>query len=401
VLLIVMTALVLMLMLPGMPKWPIGILLLGLAAAWWGMRQRRTGEDRREVDQADEPDEQTFAKPPPAIGISLGKDLAEAWLPLRPVIAERLAQLRKQRTEASGLIVPPVVIEDGHGIGLLDYEIALFGTPYARGTVWPDRTLAIRTASAQATIGGIEARDPAFGLPGVWIEDGEREHARTSGYTLVDPITVLMTHLTEVVRVEAPLLLTRNDVTRLLEDVRTRQPGLIEELIPTVMSISDIQRVLQNLVSEYVPIRSMELICEILVDVARSSRDHTELTEMARQRLGHVICNELKGDHDQLSVLSLDPRIEAQITDSVSKGDVTGPLVIEPRLAEQLMRKINPIVDAMVQQSIAPVLLCGPTIRKQLRAFFRRSAPQMAIVSVNEVPQSIDLRSFDVVKLDS
>jgi flagellar biosynthesis protein FlhA len=384
-----------------MPKWPIGILLLGFAAAWWGMRRRREGENTRDADEDQAPTEQALAKPPAAIGVSLGKDLAEAWLPLRPVIAERLTQMRKQRTEASGLAVPPIVVEDGHGLGLLDYEITLFGTAYARGTIRPDRTLAIRAAGVQAAVSGIEARDPAFGLPGVWIEDADREQARTAGYTLVDPVTVLMTHLAEVVRVEAPLLLTRGDVVRLLEDVRTRQPGLVEELVPTVMSISDIQRVLQNLVSEYVPIRSMELICEVLVDVARSSRDHAELTELTRQRLSHVICNELKGDQEQLSVLSLDPRIEAQITDSVSKGEVTGPLIIEPRLAEQLMRKINPVVDTMISQGIAPVLLCGPMIRKQLREFLRRSAPSLAIISVNEVPQSIDLKSFDVVKLDT
>lgn len=400
VLLIVMTALVVLLLLPGMPKWPIGILLLVFAAVWWGMRRRRAADDAHENEDIAEAGEQALAKSPPAIGVSLGKDLADAWLPLRPVIAERLIAMRQQRSEASGLGVPPILIEDGHALALLDYEITLFGTAYARGTIHPERTLAIRAAGAKATVGGIEARDPAFGLPAVWIADDHRDQARAAGYTLIDPITVLMTHLAEVVRVEAPLLLMRNDVTRLLEEVRTRQPGLIEELVPNILSISDIQRVLQNLVGEDVPIRSMELICEILVDVARNSRDHVELTELTRQRLSHVICNELKGGSEQLSVLSLDPRIEAQIADVVGRGEVSGPLIIEPRMAEQLMRKIIPLTDAMIQQGISPVLLCGPTIRKQLRAFLRRSAPRLAVISVNEVPQSIDLKSFDVLKLD-
>ncbi|MFT4025411.1 MAG: flagellar biosynthesis protein FlhA [Novosphingobium sp.] len=400
ILLIVMSALVLLMLLPGMPKWPIGILVLIFAGAWLGMRRRRGAAEARDEEEGPSAEETGPVKPPPAIGVSLGKDLAEAWLPMRSVIAERLTAMRKQRSEASGLLVPPVLIEDGAGLGALAYEITLFGTPYAHGTIHPGSTLAIRATGARPGLAGIEARDPAFGLPAVWIDDGDREEARASGYTLVDPITVLITHLTEVVRAEAPLLLTRSDVTRLLEEVRTRQPGLIEELIPNIMSISDIQRVLQNLVGEDVPIRSMELISEILVDVARITRDPTELTELVRQRLSHVICNELKRDADQLSVLSLDPRIEAQITESIGKTEVSGPLIIEPRLAELLMRTIIPLVDSMIQQGIAPVLLCGPTIRKHLRAFLRRSTPRLAVISVNEVPQSIDLKSFDVLKMD-
>ena len=399
--LIVMGALFLLLLLPGMPKWPIAILLIIFAATWFGTRKRLASDSLAEEEAAaQEGKDSQVPKAPPAIGISLGKELAEAWLPIRPVIAERIVAMRKQRAEASGLTIPPVLVEDGQGLAALDYEITLFGSAYARGSIHPDKTLAIRSATAREGLVGIEARDPTFGLPAQWVEDGERDRARNLGYTLVDPVTVLMTHLGEVVRSEAPLLLTRNDVTMLLEDVRMRQPGLVEELVPTIMSISDIQRVLQNLLAEDVPIRSIDLICDILVDVGRTTRDHGELTELTRQKLSHVICNELKGNADQLSVLSLDPRIEAQITDAIARSEGNGPLIIEPRLAESIMRKIIPLVDSMIQQGISPVLLCGPTIRKQLRAFLRRNSPRLAVISVNEVPQSIDLKSFDVLKLD-
>ncbi len=398
--LIVMGALFLLLLLPGMPKWPIAILFILFAATWFSTRNKRrtAAEAADNAEPADGADR--ASKAPPAIGINLGKELASAWQSLRPVLAERIVALRKQRSEATGLMIPPLVIEDGHNLPPLDYEITLFGSGYARGTIHPDMTLAIRSANAKESLEGIEARDPTFGLPALWIKDSERVRARSLGHTLIDPITVVMTHLGEVVRNEAPLLLTRNDVTLMLEEVRTRQPGLIEELIPNIMSISDVQRVLQNLLAEDVSIRSIDLICDILVDVGRQTRDHSELTELVRQRLSHVICNDLKAGAEQLSVLSLDPRIESQVTEAIARSDGSGPLIIEPRLAESIMRRIIPLVDTMIQQGLAPVLLCGPTIRKQLRSFLRRSVPRLAVISVNEVPQSIDLKSFDVLKLD-
>ena len=194
--------------------------------------------------------------------------------------------------------------------------------------------------------------------------------------------------------------LGHNEVVRMLDATRARQPGLIEELIPNVLTVSDVQRVLQNLLAEDVSIRNADLICEILVDIARQTRDHGELSEQVRQRLSHVICNDLRGRNDQLAVLSLDPRIEAQIAESVGRSEGVGALVIEPRLAETLMRKVGPLVEAMMKEGVAPVLLCGPLIRRQLRAFLRRTAPRLAVISVNEVPQSIDLRSFGVLKHD-
>jgi flagellar biosynthesis protein FlhA len=397
--LIVMAALFVLMLLPGMPKWPIGILLLIFVAFWFVSRRRRDlSADDRSGDEAAAGEVAQAGVP--LISVSLGQELSEQWMAIRPLLAERISALRQQQLDRTGMVVPPVTVQDGKQLNAFEYEIALFGSAAGSSIIRPDMTLAIQPVEVRSKIDGIEAREPAFGLPALWIDDNQREGARTAGYTLVDPVTVLMTHLGEVIRNEAAMLLTRNDVVRLLDGTRSRQPGLIEELIPNILSVSDVQRILQNLLAEEVSIRNIDLICETLVDVARTTREHGELTELLRQRLSHIICNDLRGRNDQLAVLSLDPGIESQISSDLMASDGRDSLVIEPRLAETLMRKTGPLVEAMLKEGLSPVLLCGPAIRKQLRAFLRRTAPRLAVISVNEVPQSINLRSFGVLKRD-
>ncbi|MFC4291057.1 flagellar biosynthesis protein FlhA [Sphingorhabdus arenilitoris] len=399
--LIVMATLFCLLLLPGMPKWPIVILILIFAATWFAARTTAALKKASEFDDISA-DQDVAAegdkKGPPVVSISLGEDLGEAWVSMKPVISDRIMALRNDLSRDLGLNLPSVVIEDGYGLGALEYRISLFGATYGQSEIKPHLTLAIRSETSKDGLPGIEARDPAFGLPAIWVDDEHKDLARSLDYTLVDPITVLMTHFTEIMKAEAALLLTRNEVVSLLDAVRNRQVGLIEELIPNIMSVSDIQRVLQNLVSENVSIRNIDYICEALVDLGRTTKDVHELTELVRQRIGHIICNSLRSSSGELAVLSLDPRAEALISEAVARSHDTGPLIIDPNVAEAIMRKALPMVEAMVQQGINPVLLCGPTIRRQLRAFLKRTAPRLSVISVNEVPQSIDLRSFDVIK---
>jgi flagellar biosynthesis protein FlhA len=263
----------------------------------------------------------------------------------------------------------------------------------------PDRALVIGAAGAAPAINGIATTDPSFGLPAVWVDADGEEAARVAGLTVIDPITVLMTQFSEVVSSEVATLLTRPVVTRLIEDARTRQPGLIEELIPAILGVPDIQRVLQNLLAEGVTVANFDLILEHLADLARTQRDPAELTEQLRQRLSYAICNQLRGDHPDLAVLSLDPRIENQIASGLGAAQ-QGGLPIEPGLADRLIRRLSALAEAMHRDGRAPVLLCGAELRRHLKAFTRRSIPRLAVVSVNEIPMRINLKSFDVVKLE-
>ena len=402
VLLIVLGALFLLLALPGMPKWPMVIVIALAAAAFFSARRNKAAVEAESLfDKPEAAGESGAAATAPIpVEVLLGRDLGQKWLAIKPLLAERIGLLRKQQEKASGFVIPAVLFHDSGQLGPSDYEICLFGARHGFGQIHPDKVLAVRASPSAAALAGIETRDPAFGLPAVWIDAPESERARAEGYTLVDPVTVLMTHLSELLRREAALLLTRADVTVFLEGVRSRQPGLIEELIPAIMTVSDVQRVLQNLLSEEVSIKNIDQIAETLVDLGRTVKDTTELTERVRQRLSHGICQSLRGNHDQLSVLSLDPRVEGQISENIRRGDSANSLVLEPRLAEQLIRRLIPAVEQMMRQSLAPVLLCSPEIRRYLKTFTRRSIPRLSVLSVNEVPSTVDLKSFAVVKVD-
>jgi len=400
--LIVLGTLLVLLALPGMPKWPIAILVLLAVAAFLASRRKRRAEEAQGLfdEPAAEGEGQTAVRPAPPIEILLGRELGQQWLAIKPVLADRISALRIQQERLSGFVIPPVLFQDGSRLGPYDYEITLQGARHGFAQIHPDRTLAIRADTAQEILPGIETTDPAFHLPAVWIEPELGDKARETGYTLVDPVTVLMTHLGEVLRSEAALLLSRADVVALLEGVRSRQPGLIEELIPAIMTVSDVQRILQSLLAEEISIRGIDQIAETLVDVGRSIKDPAELTELVRQRLSHGICHGLRGEHDQLAVLSLDPRLEAQITESIRRTDTAGGIVLDPRLADQLIRRLIPMAESMIRERLAPVLLCGPEIRRHLKTFTRRSVPRLAILSVQEVPHTVDLRSFSVLKLE-
>ncbi len=399
--LIVMGALFVLMLLPGMPKWPIAILAVLAVTLWLSSRRKAQPTEAAVLADGDAASLQPGAvSTRPAIQVLLGKDLSGHWSQLKPLLGERIDTLRTQQERASGFAFPPVVFQDGLHLGPNEYEIQLFGARHARSQLYPDKTLAIRTAAVKEPLPGVETRDPAFGIVATWVDADLRDRAEQRGYTLVDPITVLMTHLGEVLRSEVAQLLSRTHVVALLDEIRGRHPGMVEELIPTIMTMTDVQRVLQNLLMENVSIRNIDLIVDALLDAGRHTKDHSDITEAVRQKLSHGICDDLRASGDQLSVLSLNPRLEAQITENIRRSDGKTGLVIDPKLAEYLIRALVPLVDRMMQQGRSPVLLCGPEIRRHIKTFTRRTVPRLAVVSVNEVPSSMDLASFEVINFE-
>lgn len=397
--LIVAAVLLALLLLPGMPKWPIALIALVAFGVWWRGRRRRraagaaTGDNILDEDPANAP-----AIAP--LEIRLGAALREAWREQEPLILERIAGVRRGHEQEFGMPLPAVQLLEGDGLGSDEYEVRLFGSRYGAAEIYADRVLAITSQESRDSLDGIKGQDPAFGLPATWLAAADAEAARAGGHTIVDPVTVLMTHFTDIVRTEASTLVTRPAVAALLDGVRSRQPGLVEELLPNTLAISDVQRVLQNLVGEGISIANIDLIVEHLVDLARTQKDPAELTELIRQRMSYAICNQLRGRHNDLAVLSLDPRVENQIATSISANGGRAGIAVEPKLAEQIIRKLVPLSEEMFRQGRTPVLLCGGESRRHLRSLTRRSIPKLSILSVSEIPMRINLKSFDVVRLE-
>ena len=399
--LIVMVVMVALMLLPGMPKWPIALLAAIALGAWFRIRRiRRQQADTGAEVEDDVAETSGPGRQVPPLEIAFGSQLAAAWGQKKAVLLDRIATSRSAHERMFGIAFPGVRFVDAADIGSLDYRINIHGIAYGSGQLHPQRMLAIAQGEDAPRLAGIEGRDPAFGIPGLWIEAGLARQAADSGYSVIDTETVLITHFGEIMKAEVATLLTRAVTGELLDRLRDRQPGLVEELVPNIMTVSDVQRILQNLLQERVSIANLDLVVETLVDVGRVERDPAALTERVRQALSTAICNSLRGPNAQLSVLSLDPRLENQIIAGIGSRE-TSALGLEPRLAEQLLRKLAPLAEAMLRQGKAPVLLCAGPIRRMLLKLTQRSIPQLAILSVDEIPLRLSLQSFDMVKLEA
>lgn len=404
-LLLVALALVGLLALPGIPAFP-ALLLVAFYTAVVLLRRGGAGLEREDsaspsAKDALPGDEDTYRLLPiEPVEIALGVDLVPMVDTDRPMLMERIAAFRKQFAVESGLVLPSVRFRDGAKLAADAYEIVIFGATVARGELLQGRWLAIAPpGGSTVSLAGIETKEPTYGLTATWIEEWQRDEARAGKFTLVDAPTVLMTHLCEVLRHQAATLLTRQETERLLKRVRESQPGLVEEIVPTVLGVGEIQRVLQNLLREKVSIRNLDAIVETLVDHAKNIKDAAVLTELVRQRLGSLICQSLISGTGVLQVMTLDPAVEQSLMQSIRAVDSGGALVVEPKFAEQVIGRLMQHAEKMLKSNLLPVLLCPPELRRHIRVLSERMVPQLRVLSLAEVPNSLELRSFATLSL--
>lgn len=390
-----------LLCLPGIPAVPaLSLMLAASATAWlaWRMQQAKAPEQAAEAAPPALEDNLVPAVDPIEVfvgsGWAAGKDDASG------LFQDRITALRHQHAQEFGVVLPAVRFRGAGRLAPDVYEIHVDGALVARGEAKQSRLLAIHPAGDLRGVPGEPTRDPSYGLPALWVEPALREQAAAARYTLVDATTVFMTHLTEVLRREAATLLTRAETDRLLARVRHSHPTLVEELVPVLLSVGEVHKVLQNLLREKVSIRHLSAILETLADTARGTKDPALLTEAVRQRLGHAICQGLAGGSSALHVLTIDPAVESRFLQSLHAAmarEGNGGFALEPKLVEKFLLHLVQHAEKMMKNNLLPVLLCAPELRRHLRTLSERGLPHLRVLSMAEIPQAIELKSFGTV----
>lgn len=390
-------------LLPGIPLVPVVTLAIVAAGAFWFAYRRfakANATPPKPAAKTDEASEDLYrAMQVDPVEIVIGSNLMLLVGEGGDLLAEKLAGIRKQYALDMGVVLPLVRVRDDKRMQSNRYEIRVFGARIAEGEVFADRALAINPGGARPTLDGIAALDPAYGLPAVWIPEQGRTSAKAGGYTVVDAGTVFLTHVAEVLRQSAHNMITRAETERLIARVREQQATLVDELIPKVLPLGDVQRVLQGLVKERVSIRNIDSILEVLADVGGKNKDPEQLTDSVRERLAPLICQQLADQKGEIHVLTFDPAVEQSLASAIRSNEERATLVLEPRFAEQVLRRIAEEAERMTRGNHRPVLLCAPNLRRHIRRFTERLVPQLSVLSLNEISTHISLRAFAVVKV--
>lgn len=402
---LIITAVVLGMMgvIPGMPNFAfLSLAALSGGAAWWILQKQRRAQAVPEVEpmpepaQAPEQKELTWddVQPVDIIGLEVGYRL----IPLVDKnqggqLMNRIKGVRKKLSQELGFLIQPVHIRDNLDLSPGGYRISLNGVVIGEAEIYPDRELAINPGRVFGTLQGVATTDPAFGLEAVWIDAGQRDQAQTLGYTVVDASTVVATHLSEILQSHAHELIGHEEVQQLMEMLGRSAPKLVEDLVPGVLSLGQILKILQNLLSEGVPIRDIRTIAETLAEYAPQSQDLGALTARARVALSRSIVQQLVGPVEEIPVVVLDPGLE-QILQQTIQPAQEGGVGFEPGLAEQLQKAL---VETAQQQETAgqeSILLVAAPIRMWMARFVKHSVPGMSVLSYNEIP---DNRKIKVV----
>ena len=383
-------------LIPGLPKFSFLFVAAILGGAAYANRREREAAPAVEPAVASPEAVESVVSVDP-LGIEVGYALVTIVDEAQGgTLLTRVRAIRRQIAQETGLVVPPVHVADNLQLGPRTYAILVKGVEVARGDLYVDRLLAIDPGTVRGVLDGIATREAAFGLPAVWITPDKRDPALAAGYTVVDPTTAISTHLSEVIRTFLPDLLTRQQTKDLVDRVAESSPKLVEELIPKLATIGDVQRVLRQLLRERVPVRDLTTILEAMADAAGVSKDPDVVVEAVRASLGRSICRPFQSDGGELRVISLSPPLEDALASSLTRTDRGAVLAVDPTRAQALAAKL---ADVLASGDLAqPVLLCSPTLRPHVWRLFSRALPHIAVLSHSEVPPTV--RVVSVATLD-
>jgi flagellar biosynthesis protein FlhA len=314
-------------------------------------------------------------------------------------LLDRIILIRRQCALELGIVVPVIRIRDNIQLKPNEYVIKIKGNTVARGELLLNHYLAMSPGFDDESVSGIETKEPAFGLPALWIDEAMKERAELAGYTVVDPPSVVATHLTEIVKKHAHELLGRQETKALIDNVREAYPTLVDELIPNVMSIGDVQKVLVKLLKEKISVRDLTTILETLADYGTYTKDTDVLTEYVRQALSRQITQQYSSGGEALKVITVGPSLEKKIAESVQQSDQGTYLALDPSTSQIIYHKLNEQVSRMIQTGQQPIILTSPTIRMYFRQLLERTMQDIPVLSYSELEPNIEIQSLGVVNL--
>ncbi|MFP6901791.1 MAG: FHIPEP family type III secretion protein, partial [Opitutales bacterium] len=314
---------------------------------------------------------------------------------------DRITGARKNFSKEMGMLLPTIAVRDNIELEANEYRFLLRGKEVARSKVMPDRFLAMNVVGGDKKLEGIQMVEPVFGLPATWILDEDRRDAEIAGFTVVDPASVLVTHLSDCLREVAHLILEREGTQKLIDLVKDKNPTLVSELLPDLVNVGIIQRVLQNLLREKVPIKNLTLILETIADVSPITKSPDDLSEQARRRLGMYFVKEYESEPGQLTALTLEPSLEQVLISRVRKSQFDVGLIMDPELTEGILNAIEPSLKDMSDKGLAQVLVMSSELRLAFRRFMEPSYPKLAVLAFGELPNETQVNNFGAITLPS
>ena len=313
-------------------------------------------------------------------------------------LLDRIVMIRRQCALELGLVVPTIRIRDNIQIKPNAYIIKLKGIEIARGELMLDHYLAMNSGTVFEEVPGIETTEPAFGLPALWISENEREQAELNGYTVVDAVSVLATHLTEIIKQHAAEILGRQETQNLLDNLQKSNGALVDEGVPNLLSVGEIQKVLANLLSERISIRDMSTILEVLADYGTATKDTDILTEYVRHAMARHITQQ-NVQNGVLPCITLDPAIENKIAGSVQRTEHGSYVSLDPESMQKLLLALEEELKKLTNQGYQPIVLTSPTVRPYFRNLVERSIPGLIVLSHAEIEQNVEIQILGVVRI--
>ncbi len=392
---------------PGMPTVPF--MLLGLLVGTVGyltnesMKKQKHDEKKEKAAKDNVPKEERTEDL-----LKIDQLELEIGYGLIPLVDEkqggdlltRISAIRKQMAGDMGIIVPPIRIRDNIRLNPNQYRVKVKGVEVARYELMPDHVLAINPGNIDENIDGFDAVEPAFQLKARWIIPDLKEIAEGQGYTVVEPSAVVATHLTELVRTHAAELLSRQDVSHLLDTLKEDYPSLVNDIVPSVVPLSVVQKVLQALLSERIAIRNLPTIMEATADFYHSTKEPEILAEYVRMGLKRQITNMYRDQNGRITVFTIDPAIEQILTDSVQNTKQGLMFITDPAFSEKLVKRVGKAMSKLSMAGLTPICLCSPNIRLALKRLTEAAHPQLVVLSYNEITNDVEILSNDVVRLE-